>query len=255
MLSRRVVSNFLNSIAKYSSEISSNGSVELTNEEIWKRRSNLRMPKIQRDETISPKLYYSPEWVLEKEPEDEYKEITPLNKYGMTPQKWEFYNKTVWPPGYIVPETGLPKSKEVFHCREQIHFSPKRMWQACQFIETMNVDEAIAQLELKNIKGCLILSEVLKEAKKRATDEFHIEFPSDMHVAEAFAIQSKIIYGVRRHAHEKIAKIRYRYIDLYVRLEEGKGPDFKSRLKPKDGYEKAQEYIEYLRSRSIKYSI
>ena len=31
----------------------------------------------------------------------------------MTPEKWEHYNKVVWPPGYVVPETGLPKAKEV----------------------------------------------------------------------------------------------------------------------------------------------
>uniref|UniRef100_A0A0K0ERR6 Large ribosomal subunit protein uL22m n=1 Tax=Strongyloides stercoralis TaxID=6248 RepID=A0A0K0ERR6_STRER len=255
MLTRRLVSNCINFIAKCSTEVPSTGSIELSNNEIWKRRSELRTPKIQRDEVISPKVYYSPEWVLEKDPEDEMKEITPMNKYGMTPQKWEFYNKTIWPPGYIVPETGLPKSKEVFHCREQIHFSPKRMWQACQFIVTMNIDEAILQLELKKIKGCLILSEVLREAKKRASEEFSVEFPSDMHVAEAFPIQSNIIYGARRIRGGNVTRIRYRYIDLYVRLEEGKGPDFKSRLKPKDGFDKGNDYIEYLRSRSIKYSI
>uniref|UniRef100_A0A0N4ZSI3 Large ribosomal subunit protein uL22m n=1 Tax=Parastrongyloides trichosuri TaxID=131310 RepID=A0A0N4ZSI3_PARTI len=254
MLSRKIFTNCIKSIASYSSQLPPTiGNVELTNAEKWKRRSQLRTPKIQREEIIAPKLYYSPEWVLEND--DETKYITPLNNYGMTPEKWEFYNKTVWPPGYIVPETGLPKSREVFHCRESIHFSPKRMWQACELVRCMNVDEAILQLELQQIKGCLILADVLKEAKKRASKEFNIEFPSDMHVAEAFGIQCQIIKGVRRHARGAYHRIKYRYIDLYVRLEEGEGPDFKGRLKPKNGFEKGEEYIEYLRSRSIKYSI
>lgn len=39
-----------------------------------------------------------------------------------------------------------------------------------------------------------------------------------MFVAEAFPIQSEIIKGLRRHAKEKWAKIRYRYIHLFVRF-------------------------------------
>uniref|UniRef100_A0AC35U406 39S ribosomal protein L22, mitochondrial n=2 Tax=Rhabditophanes sp. KR3021 TaxID=114890 RepID=A0AC35U406_9BILA len=224
----------------------------ITNAEKWKKRTELRRPKMQRDETIAPKVYYAPEWNLEAE--DDF-ELTPLKKYGMTPKKWEYYNQTVWPVDYIVPETGLPKSREVFHVREQIHFSPKRAWQACELVCCMNVDEAILQLQLQQNKGCLMLAEVLEEAKKRASHEFGIEFNSGMHVAEAFAIQSNIIKGVRRHARGNFNQIKYRYIDLYVRLEEGDGPQFKGRLKPKNGWEKADEYIDYLRNRSVKYSI
>lgn len=40
-----------------------------------------------------------------------------------------------------------------------------------------------------------MLAEVLREAKARATDEFHIDQASRMHVAEAFPIQSNIIKG------------------------------------------------------------
>uniref|UniRef100_A0A0K0G2I3 Large ribosomal subunit protein uL22m n=1 Tax=Strongyloides venezuelensis TaxID=75913 RepID=A0A0K0G2I3_STRVS len=253
MLSKRLLSNYIQSIAKCSTQLPANSSLELTNEEKWKRRIELRKPKLQRDEVIPPKVYYSPEW--EFKTENKHLAEIPFKKYGMNPDKWEFYNTTVWPLGYIVPETGLPKSKEVFHCEKQIHFSPKRMWQACELVIGMNVDEAILQLELQQIKGCLILAEALGKARKRASDEFNIEFPSDMHVAEAFAIQSNIIKGLRRHARGMIHPIRYRYIDLYVRLEEGEGPGFKSRLKPKNGFEKGEDYIEYLRSRSIKYSI
>ncbi|KAK6014885.1 hypothetical protein OSTOST_19723 [Ostertagia ostertagi] len=108
-------------------------------------------------------------------------------------RNWEYYNKVVWPPHYVVPETGLPKAREVFHCRESVHFSPKRMWQACQLIWRTNVDEAITQLDFQQLKSCKILREVLMEAKERAVNEFHIEFPSDMFVADAFPVQCQII--------------------------------------------------------------
>ncbi|VDM68871.1 unnamed protein product [Strongylus vulgaris] len=161
----------------------------------WNRRLELRKPKLQRDEILSAKVYYAPEWDLEKKPNKDAGFPDPLKGYGMTPEKWEYYNKVVWPPNYIVPETGLPKLREVFHCRESIHFSPKRMWQACQLVWRTNVDEAITQLKFQQMKSCTILAEVLSEAKERAEKEFHIEFPSDMYVADAFPIQSNIIKG------------------------------------------------------------
>ncbi|KAK6055703.1 REX1 DNA Repair, partial [Cooperia oncophora] len=196
--------------------------------EVWNRRVQLRKPILQRDEVLSPKVYYAPEWELDKKPNKDAGYPDPLKGYGMTPEKWEYYNKVVWPPHYIVPETGLPKAREVFHCRESVHFSPKRMWQACQLIWRTNVDEAITQLNFQQIKSCKILAEVLTEAKERAVNEFHIEFPSDMFVADAFPIQCQIVKGARRHAHENWCTIRYRYINIFVRLEEGSPRNSKS---------------------------
>lgn len=95
----------------------------------------------------------------------------------------------------------------------------------------------------------------MKEAKERAHKELHVEFPSDMHVGDAFPVQSSIIKGARRHAHENWCTIRYRYIHVFVRLEEGPGPGFKTRAEKPDGWTSGQNYYEYLRSRSIKYSI
>uniref|UniRef100_A0A0M3IIR0 Large ribosomal subunit protein uL22m n=1 Tax=Ascaris lumbricoides TaxID=6252 RepID=A0A0M3IIR0_ASCLU len=224
-------------------------------DEAWRRRIRLRNPTLQRDEQVRPKLFYAPEWDLSKKPDGEEGYPDPLKGYGMTPEKWEYQNKVVWPPNYVNPETGLPKLREVFHCRESIHFSPKRMWFACQLAWRMNVDEAILQLKFHHTKACLILKEVLEEAKQRAEKEFHVEFPSEMHVAEAFPIQSEIIKGARRHAHEIWHTIRYRYIHVFVRLEEGEGPGTKRRERLKDGWEKMEEYYAYLRSRQIKYSI
>ncbi|KAK6739785.1 hypothetical protein RB195_008341 [Necator americanus] len=223
--------------------------------EAWERRLELRKPKLQRDEVLSSKVYYAPEWELDKKPNKDAEFPDPLRNYGITPEKWEYYNKVVWPPNYVVPETGLPKLREVFHCRESVHFSPKRMWQACQLVWRTNVDYAITQLQFQQLKSCKILGEVLAEAKERAANEFHIEFPSDMYVADAFPVQTNIIKGTRRHAHENWCTIRYRYIHIFVRLEEGAPPPFRTREKLKNGWEHMEAYYRYLRSRTKKYSI
>jgi len=208
----------------------------------------LRTPILQRDEALPVKAYYAPEWEIDEEKD-------PTKDFGMTPEKWEYYNKVVWPPNYVFPETGLPKPREVFHCRQSIHCSPKRMWKACQFLLKMNVDDALVQLEFQHFRASKILEEVLKEAKNRAHNEFHIEFPGEMHIAEAFPIQEKIIKGFRIHAKYRICKIRYRYINVFVRLEEGDGPGYKSRNPMPDGWQKMENYYDYLRSRTVKYGL
>lgn len=63
------------------------------------------------------------------------------------------------------------------------------------------------------------MSQLLKEAKDRARDEFHIENPSNMFVAEAFPIQDKIIKGRRHHARNMVAIRRFRYINVFVRYD------------------------------------
>ncbi|CAJ0950909.1 unnamed protein product, partial [Mesorhabditis belari] len=221
-------------------------------QEKWEKRLVLRKPVLQCDEVLPPKIYHAPEWDLDKRADKFDGPPDPMLGYGMTPEKWEYYNKVVWPPNYVVPETGLPKPREVFHCRESLRFSPKRMWHACQLVWTMNIDEALIQLDLQQSKACRLLAEVLQEAKNRAAKEFHIEYPSQMHVAEAFPIQSQIIKGARRHARENWNLIRYRYIHIFVRLEEGDGPGFRKRNKPSDGWDHMRNYYDHLRDRTGK---
>uniref|UniRef100_A0A915Q3G9 39S ribosomal protein L22, mitochondrial n=1 Tax=Setaria digitata TaxID=48799 RepID=A0A915Q3G9_9BILA len=217
----------------------------ITVDEAWKRRIQLRQPKLQRDEQIRPKLYYAPEWDLEKRHDGEEGEAHPMiGQNVMTPEKWNYYNKVkvIWPPNYVSPETGLPLLRQVYYCRESIHCSPKRMFMACHLIWRLNVDEALEQLKLQRKKACMILRQSLIEAKKKASTELHVEFPSDMHVAEAFAVQCQIVKGFRRHARERITIIRYRYINLFIRLEEGDGPGMKNRWLPKNGWDKMADY-------------
>lgn len=223
--------------------------------EQWSRRFALRAPKIQRFETIKPKLYYAPEWNLGENPDKDEKKPHPLFKYGTTPEKWEYYNKVVWPPNFVVPETGLRKRREVYHCKQSVHCSPKKMWTACNLVRRRNVDDALLQLEHAFTRSAAILHETLTEAKKRAGEEFYVEFPSDMHVAEAFAIQCNIVKSSRRHAHEVWHNLKHRYIHVYVRLEEGESPGLPDDTKRLNGWQRMEEYYEYLRARTIKYSL
>ncbi|VDN17515.1 unnamed protein product [Gongylonema pulchrum] len=201
---------------------------------------------------VRPKLYYAPEWDLEKRHDGEEGEAHPmLGLSVMTPEKWNYYNKVVWPPNYISPETGLPLLRQVYYCRESIHCSPKRMFMACQLAWRLNVDEALEQLKLQRKKACMILRQALMDAKKKASTEIHIEFPSDMHVAEAFPVQSEIVKGRR----EFLTKLFLIFKNLFYRLEEGDGPGMKNRWVPKDGWDKMNDYYKYLRERTIEYSI
>ncbi|KAH7731595.1 Protein MRPL-22 [Aphelenchoides avenae] len=221
----------------------------------WKERQELAKPTIQRFERpLAPKLYYAPDWEIDFS-EEKGEEYSPLKWYGMTPEKWEYYNKVVWPPHYVVPETGQPKPQEVYHCRESMHYSPKRMWTVCEFVRRMTVKDALLQLRFKQTKGCQLLAEIITEARDRAKKEFKIEKADEMFVAEAFPIQSHIVKGARRHARENWNTIRYRYINVFVRLEKGTPPTYKGREKTDDGWEKMEKYYEYLRNRDIKYSL
>lgn len=107
---------------------------------------------IQRVEKQLPKIYYAPEWKIDNSTDQGLSKYSPVKNFGTTPEKWEYYNKIVWPPGYIVPETGRPKTREVFHCRESIHFYPKRMVPICHLAKNMNVQEAIKQLRYTEMK-------------------------------------------------------------------------------------------------------
>lgn len=104
------------------------------------------------------------------------------------------------------------------------------------------------------LQGPLILAEVLEEAKARAKNEFHVAEPEKMFVAEAFPIQCKILKGRKRHAHEMWTTTRYRYINLFVRLEEGNAPKHTGRQPALEGWDQMADYYKYLRNREIKYS-
>lgn len=61
-------------------------------EKAWKEREKLAVGAIQRYEKPTPKTYYAPEWQIDFS-EEKGSEYSPLKWYGMTPEKWEYYNK------------------------------------------------------------------------------------------------------------------------------------------------------------------
>ena len=69
----------------------------------WKERQELAKPTIQRFERpLAPKLYYAPDWEIDFS-EEKGEEYSPLKWYGMTPEKWEYYNKVGFYPGSVWP--------------------------------------------------------------------------------------------------------------------------------------------------------
>ena len=91
----------------------------------------------------------------------------------------------------------------------------------------LSIEEALKQLSFPtkiSPKGCVIAKEVLEEAQEKAMKEHNFEFATNMWVAEAFTNQAQIVKSMRRHARMRFGIIKHRYINFYVRLEEGKPP-------------------------------
>ena len=149
--------------------------------------------------------------------------------------KWPTYNDIVYPPD------GTYRPAFVTHMESNIKYSPEKMWQIACLLRGKTVEEAFKQLMFLNLKGARIMERILQDAQEIAVREQHFEFKSNMWVAEALTDQSKIIRGMRRHR-RRIGVIRYRYCNVYLRLEEGKPPKhyigFARQMSPEEQIEK-----------------
>jgi len=133
--------------------------------------------------------------------------------------QWPVYNKRMYAPD------GTYRPAFVTHMRANVKYSPEKMWYVAAFCRGKTIDEAFKQLEFMNVKGARIMTDVLKEAREMALTEHHFEYSSDMWVAEALTERSKIIHTIRRHkAGRGLGDVKYRYCNIFVRLEEGKPP-------------------------------
>lgn len=73
---------------------------------------------------------------------------------------------------------------------------------------------------------------------------------------EAFPLQSLIIKGVRRHARARYGIVKYRYSDIFLRLEEGKPPEeYRGRHMPFGGWNMMKEYVQQIRDRRINFGL
>ncbi|VDP13420.1 unnamed protein product [Soboliphyme baturini] len=83
------------------------------------------------------------------------------------------------------------------------------------------------------------------------------ELPTVHHIvvgtlrSEAISKQGLIIKGLRRHRGERWGIVKYRYCNVFVRLQEGSPPEKFKRFGPYNGWKKLEECVDNLRKRRI----
>uniref|UniRef100_A0A0K2TAG7 Large ribosomal subunit protein uL22m n=1 Tax=Lepeophtheirus salmonis TaxID=72036 RepID=A0A0K2TAG7_LEPSM len=132
---------------------------------------------------------------------------------------WPSYNERVH-----LPEEGLIRPAYVTHMRSMIKHSPKRMWYYASFVRGLTVDEALKQLSFIDRKGAHIIREVIEEAVELAVAEHDVEYRTNLWIAESLSDVCDRIKGYRRHARMRFGIVEYKYVNYYVRLEEGRPP-------------------------------
>ena len=136
--------------------------------------------------------------------------------------------------------------------RSNIKYSPFKMWYIASMIRGMSIEEAIKQLAFIDKKGAVIVKEVLEEAQQLAVDKHHVEYKSNLWVAESFATKGKVIKGLRRHAKGRVGIVKYIHCHYFVRLEEGSPPKhFYFDRVPKTTAEHLAEWVQEMRQRRI----
>ncbi|EDV46419.1 39S ribosomal protein L22, mitochondrial isoform X1 [Drosophila erecta] len=169
------------------------------------------------------------------------------NKYNYGPQKWLEYNKTVHPPQQTDEE---PRKAYVCHMRNNIKYSPDKMWYIAAFVRGMSVDEALKQLNFVLKKGATDVKETILEAQQMAVERHNVEYKSNLWIAESFVGKGRVFKGVRRHARGRFGKVEYKHCHYFVRLEEGEPPQhyYQEPQTPEQQYE---SWMEQMRSRKI----
>lgn len=169
------------------------------------------------------------------------------------PQRWPLYNKVVREPVDINSPT-KPRAS-YYHYRENIKYSPKKMWYICGFLRGLTIEEAIKQLTFIPSKGAHIAKEILIEAQEEAIKN-GFEFRSNMYIDECFCTKGLVLKGMRKHAFYRMGEIRYFYLHFFVKLVEGQPPkEFYYDPNPKTGEQKIQKFIDDMRSRKIEYTL
>lgn len=164
------------------------------------------------------------------------------------PRRWPRYNEIIQPPQLDPTEERRPAT--YYHYRENIKYSPKKMWYVLKYIRGMNVDEAVKQLKFMPYKGAHIAAEVLLEAQDIAVREHNFEFKSNMWIQRAICSKGLVIKGLRKHARMRFGTINYFYCHLMIHLTEGEPPVHYYRP-AKDGNDHLKSYYDELRSRKI----
>ncbi|XP_076319147.1 mitochondrial ribosomal protein L22 isoform X2 [Tachypleus tridentatus] len=162
-------------------------------------------------------------------------------------RKWPKKNDKVYPPQAPGEER---RPAFVCHYRNQIKYSPDKLWYIATMIKGMSVEEAIKQLSFVPKKGAQIIKEVLKEAQELAVKEHNVEYKSNLWVAESNACRGQYVKGIRKHARRRLGEVHYKYCHYLVRLVEGPPPPYYFEPEP-SGNEKLQQYLDERRNRKI----
>lgn len=72
----------------------------------------------------------------------------------------------------------------VCHIKENIKYSPKKMWYVASFIRGMTVDEALKQLSFVLKKGAADVKQAILECQEKAVKFHNVEFKSNLWVGE-----------------------------------------------------------------------
>lgn len=167
------------------------------------------------------------------------------------PKEWPMENWKMYPP----QEEGEARRRASYcHFRENVKYSPKKMWYICCLVRGLTVDEAIKQLSFVPKKGAHILKEVIEEARDIAINEHHFEFKSNMWIGECNCEKGIVFKGVRKHAYFRFGIIHYFHTHILVRLVEGPPPKHFYH-DPLTNREKLDHYIDDLRRRKVKYTL
>jgi len=192
---------------------------------------------------LETSIHYNPD--MRPGEETYHKEVT-MPGTGDKKYKWPTYNERIHRPD------GTYRPGYVCHMRGCVKYSPEKMWYIASFVAGMSIDEALKQLEFKNLKGARIVSEVIEEARELALNEHNFEHASNMWIAESFANQAMVHKGIKRHARMRVGFIKYRYSNYYVKLEEGKPPkNYYEWKATKSPHEMLQDYITEHRNKRI----
>ncbi|KAI1289726.1 39S ribosomal protein L22, mitochondrial [Halotydeus destructor] len=187
--------------------------------------------------------YTGPPSLTYQAPEDK-------NRYPV-PKTWALKNYEIYPPQEADEER---RRANFCHFRDNIKYSPKKMWYICCLIRGLSVDEAIKQLSFVPKKGAVIAKEVLEEARDLALKEHHFEYKSNMWVAEALATKGLVIKGFRKHARFRFGEVRYFHTHLCLQLVEGPPPPYYYH-EPLTNKMKLDRYVDDLRKRNLKFTL
>ncbi|KAL4229852.1 54S ribosomal protein L22 [Mactra antiquata] len=164
---------------------------------------------------------------------------------------WIDNNNVVYAP---TEEDEAPRPAEIYHQLHTLPVTPKKLWYPAFLVRGLSIDEAIRQCEFNKTLGATFVKKALIEAQDMAVRNFHIEFRSNLWVADSFCSEHFRIIVPRRRSRGRAEGNKMLYSYYFLRLREGKPP---KEYYPKEpsGNKKLEEYVKEQRNRRIIHSL